>query len=83
MRGLPGYPMPGLKLCLETNLAAARLTNPNVKAVGVALNTSNLGASEALAACREISGQLDLPCLDPVSMGVEAIVDNLLACCVN
>jgi uncharacterized NAD-dependent epimerase/dehydratase family protein len=83
MRGLPGYPMPGLKLCLETNLAAARLTNPNVKAVGVALNTSNLGASEALTACREISGQLGLPCLDPVSMGVEAIVDNLLACCAN
>ena len=83
MRGLPDYPMPDLKLCLETNLTAARLTNPNVKAVGVALNTSNLGASEALSICREISGQLGLPCLDPVTMGVEAIVDNLLACCGN
>jgi uncharacterized NAD-dependent epimerase/dehydratase family protein len=83
MRGLPDYPMPDLKLCLETNLAAARLTNPNVKAVGVALNTSNLGASEALAVCREIGGRLGLPCLDPVTMGVDAIIDNLLACCAN
>ena len=46
-------------------------------------NTSHLGASEALAECRRVSGQLGLPCLDPVSMGVEAIVDNLLACCAN
>lgn len=83
MRGLPDYPMPDLKPCLEANLAAARLTNPNVKAVGVALNTSNLNASDAIAECRKISGQLDLPCLDPVTMGVEAIVDNLLACCAD
>ncbi|HVX04189.1 MAG TPA: N-acetyltransferase DgcN [Rhodanobacteraceae bacterium] len=83
MRGLPDYPVPDLKLCLEANLTAARLTNPGVKAVGVALNTSNLDASEALAECRKISGQLGLPCLDPVTMGVEAIVDNLLACCGN
>lgn len=83
MRGLPDYPMPDLEHCLEANLTAARLTNPKVKAVGVALNTSNLSGHAALAACREISGRLGLPCLDPVSMGVEAIVDKLLACCAN
>src|SRR6185437_13506323 len=42
MRGLPGYPLPELARCLEANLTAARLTNPDVKAVGVALNTSNV-----------------------------------------
>jgi len=83
MRGLPGYPQPDLKQCLDANLAAARLTNPTVKAVGVALNTSKLSGHEAMAICREISGRLELPCLDPVTMGVEAIVDNLLACCAN
>jgi uncharacterized NAD-dependent epimerase/dehydratase family protein len=81
MRALPHYPIPDLKLCLETNLAAARLTNPAVKAVGVALNTSNLPATEAAAMCREISETLGLPCEDPVTMGVEAIVDRLLSCC--
>ncbi|HJS92048.1 MAG TPA: N-acetyltransferase DgcN [Steroidobacteraceae bacterium] len=81
MRGLPGYPLPDLARCLEANLSAARLTNPGVKAVGVALNTSNVSAPEARAACREIGERLDLPCEDPVTMGVEAIVDNLLSCC--
>jgi uncharacterized NAD-dependent epimerase/dehydratase family protein len=79
MRGVPGFALPDLARCLEANLIAARLTNPAVKAVGVALNTSNI-PDKALAACREVSDRLGLPCQDPVSMGVESIVDNLLSC---
>jgi uncharacterized NAD-dependent epimerase/dehydratase family protein len=80
MRGLPDYPLPELKKCLEANLVAARLTNPAVMPVGVALNTSSLSAQEAADACKRTSDLLGLPCQDPVTMGVEAIVDNLLAC---
>lgn len=83
MRGLPESPLPELQDCLQANLTAARLTNPAVKPVGVALNTSQLSAAEAPAACRRISDLLDLPCQDPVRMGVDAIVDNLIACCGN
>lgn len=83
MRGLPGSQLPDLKRCLEANLEAARLTNPAVKAVGVALNTSSLPAAEASDACKQISDRLGLPCQDPVSMGVEAIVEHLLACFAN
>jgi uncharacterized NAD-dependent epimerase/dehydratase family protein len=83
MRGLPGSPQPDLKQCLDANLVAARLTNPAVKAVGVALNASRLSPEEASATCREIGDRLGLPCVDPVSMGVESIVDNLLKCCAN
>jgi len=81
MRGLRDRPLPELALCLEANLAAARLTNPEVRAVGIALNTSKLPEREARAACREIGEQLGLPCEDPVTTGVETIVDNLLSCC--
>jgi uncharacterized NAD-dependent epimerase/dehydratase family protein len=83
MRGLPDAPIPDVQRCLEANLAAARLTNPRVQAVGVALNTSGMPPTQAQAACREISDRLGLPCQDPVTTGVEAIVDNLLACCAN
>jgi uncharacterized NAD-dependent epimerase/dehydratase family protein len=83
MRGLPGYPVPDLQRCLAANLAAARLTSPDVEAVGIALNTSALSATEARAICLEASDRLGLPCQDPVTMGVDAIVDNLLACFAN
>lgn len=83
MRGLPGCPQPDLKACLDANLTAARLTSPAVQAVGIALNTSKLPQAEAQALCREIGEWLGLPCTDPVTMGVEPIVDKLLACCAN
>lgn len=83
MRGLPGFRLPELKRCLEANLAAARLTNSAVRAVGVALNTSGMPEPEALTACRKVSDMLGLPCQDPVTMGVESIVDHLLACFAN
>ncbi|WP_201314260.1 N-acetyltransferase DgcN [Dyella sp. EPa41] len=79
MRGLPGYPIPDLMACMEANLAAARLTNPAVKPVGIALNTSSLPVDEAHALCERVGALFGLPCQDPVSMGVEAMTDHLLA----
>jgi uncharacterized NAD-dependent epimerase/dehydratase family protein len=83
MRGLPGYPLPDLERCLDAHLAAARLTNPAVKAAGIAVNTSGMPEQEARATCQNIADRLGLPCQDPVSMGVEAIVDHLLSSCAN
>ena len=39
MRGIKGRALPDLAECLEANLAAARLTSPDVRAVGICLNT--------------------------------------------
>jgi uncharacterized NAD-dependent epimerase/dehydratase family protein len=83
MRGLPHYPVPDLKTCLATNLQLARLTQPEVVAVGVALNTSKLTPEAAAAACKAAEDALGLPCTDPVTQGVGRIVDNLLACFAN
>jgi len=80
MRGLPHYPVPDLKTCLQTNLQLARLTQPKVIAVGVALNTSKLTPEAAADACKAAEDALGLPCSDPVTQGVGPIVDNLLAC---
>ncbi|WP_181159962.1 N-acetyltransferase DgcN [Sandaracinobacter neustonicus] len=78
MRGLAGRALPGLKQCLDANLQAARLTSPDVVAVGVALNTSALPRAEAEAACRAVEDELGLPCQDPVAMGVDRIADRLI-----
>ena len=80
MRGLPDYRLPELKACLDTNLQLARLTQPNVVAVGVSLNTSRLSPQAAASACRAAEDLLGLPCQDPMTLGVDRIVDRLLAC---
>lgn len=78
MRGIPGRALPALKECLEVNLATARLTSPNVRAVGICLNTSGLSADEARDLCAITEAALGLPCTDPIAFGVEAIIDELL-----
>ena len=62
------------------NLDAARVTQPDVVAVGVAVNTSKLEATAARRLCEQVEHELDLPCEDPIAMGVTNIVGRLLAC---
>jgi uncharacterized NAD-dependent epimerase/dehydratase family protein len=77
MRGLPHYKLPGLAECIEFNLAAARLTSPNVSCVGISMNTSALDAAAAESVLKQTEDAFGLPCVDPVRGGVSAIVDRL------
>lgn len=70
-------PLPGLQECIDVNLQAARLTNPDVRMVGICMNTRKLGEDEALALLEETGKTLGIPCVDPVRTGVAAIVDQL------
>ncbi len=79
MRGLPGYQLPDLGLCIARNIEAAQLTNPAVRCVGVSVNTAALDAAAARDYLRRTADELGLPCIDPVRGGVGAIVDHLLA----
>lgn len=80
MRWLPHYPMPNLAEVLTANLKVARLTSPDVQAVGVALNNSKLPRDEAERLCDEVSSALNLPCTDPFCMSVDPIIDWILEC---
>lgn len=77
MRGLPGYPLPDLKDCMAANLAAARLTNPAVRFVGLAINTSGMAAEAVQPYLDGISAEFDLPAVDPFTQGTGPIVDRL------
>lgn len=78
MRGIPGRALPELAECLERNLEVARLTNPEVRAVGICLNTSAMDPAAARRLCDRTADALGLPCTDPVAFGIEAIIDELL-----
>jgi uncharacterized NAD-dependent epimerase/dehydratase family protein len=77
MRGIPGRALPDLSECLEANLAAARLTSPGVRAVGICLNTSNVEPDAVRRLCASTADRLGLPCTDPVAFGVDPIIDQL------
>jgi uncharacterized NAD-dependent epimerase/dehydratase family protein len=77
MRGLPHYKLPDLQTCIDANLAAARLTNPNVRCIGLSLNTSALDAGAAERTLRETEEKHGLPAVDPLRTGVGKLVDAL------
>jgi uncharacterized NAD-dependent epimerase/dehydratase family protein len=78
MRGIPGRPLPDLADCLAMNLQVARVTSPEVRAVGVCLNTSALDPASARHSCDDVEDLLGLPCTDPMVFGVDVIIDKLL-----
>ena len=77
MRGLPDYPVPGLKECIAANVQAARLTNPAATCIGVSVDTHNLPKGEGSKYLAKIEDELGLPAVDPVATGVARLVDNL------
>lgn len=79
LRGFPHYPLPDLVECIEANLRVARLTNPDVVAIGVALNTSKMDEAAAQRACAEAATRTGLPATDPHRFGADAIAEALLA----
>jgi uncharacterized NAD-dependent epimerase/dehydratase family protein len=77
MRGLPMSQFPSIENTIALNLQAAKLTNPNVKVVGITVNTSSVSVEEGQRICAQLSEQFSLPCVDPLRDGTDSIVSTL------
>lgn len=77
MRGLPHATLPGLRECIDANLAAGRLTNPDIRCTGLSFNTAGLDEAEARRACRAAEDETGLPCVDSWRHGAARLVDAL------
>lgn len=77
LNGFPHMPVIAPEQALSPYLAAARLTNPKARFVGVSLNTASLNETDALAVLKRTGQSLGLPCVDPIRTGVESIVTAL------
>ncbi|MEO1658933.1 MAG: DUF1611 domain-containing protein [Pseudomonadota bacterium] len=73
----PDYPVPGLNACIEHNLACGRLTSPDIRCIGVSMNTSGFSDRERDQVLRLASEETGLPCVDPLNGGVGPLVDQL------
>lgn len=78
MRGLPDRPLPDLASCIAANEQAARLTCPQARCVGIAVNTSGLPAEERNRYLQRLAADSQLPCVDPLLDGVASLVDRLV-----
>ena len=78
MRGVK-TPLPSIAEVIEATVAAGRLTNPDIRCVGIAINTAALSEDEARAVIDKASADHGLPATDPVRFGAGPIVERLIA----
>lgn len=77
MRGTPTVPMPDLQAVIDANIRAGQLTNPDIRCVGVSINTSALSDGEADKLLQELEAKLGLPCVDAFRHGAARLVDAI------
>ena len=65
MRGLPHYQLPSLEQLRDTALELARVVNPDVRVVGISVNTAGLSADDAKTYLAEVEARMGLPAVDP------------------
>jgi uncharacterized NAD-dependent epimerase/dehydratase family protein len=75
----PHIPLPSLQEAIRRYVEAAQLTNPSVRCVGVAINSSSLDDTAWARYRHAVADELGLPVCDPMRGGVDAIARALLA----
>ncbi len=72
-------PIARIDVVVAQTLALGRLTNPAIRCVGIALNTSALDTVESNRAIEQVRRAFGLPACDPLRQGVAVIVDEILS----
>jgi uncharacterized NAD-dependent epimerase/dehydratase family protein len=75
----PDFPIPDLKAAIDDYLRAGRLTNPEIRCVGLSINSSSLSDAECAAYFARLTRELGLPACDPLRTGVDPLAAALLA----
>jgi uncharacterized NAD-dependent epimerase/dehydratase family protein len=74
----PDFPIPDLQVAIDRYVEAARLTNRAVRCVGLSINSSSLSNTEWTQYAGALSKKLQLPVVDPMRGGVDALAAALL-----
>jgi uncharacterized NAD-dependent epimerase/dehydratase family protein len=77
MRGLPDHRPPTLEALRKLSLTMARMVNPNVRVVGVSVNTAAMSEAAALEHLAAVEQRLGLPTVDPFRQGADRLADAL------
>jgi uncharacterized NAD-dependent epimerase/dehydratase family protein len=73
------HPIPTIATVIDHTLALGRIVNPEIRAVGIAVNTAALAADAAKRCLSETADAYGLPACDPSRTGVGPIVDRLIS----
>ena len=73
------FSLPSIEQVIERTVALGQLTNPQVRCVGISLNTGAMDADEAAAEIAATAHRIGFPAADPIRGG--AAFETLLDAC--
>ncbi len=71
----PEVLIPSLQDCIDLHISCGKIVSPDIKCVGISLNTSGMSDDDRKSYITKIQGELSLPCIDPIIDGPDAIID--------
>ncbi len=77
MRGVQ-HALPSIRQVIDLTIRCGQLTNPDIKPLGLSLNTQALPDTEARETLARLATEYELPATDPVRYGVDTLVQRLL-----
>ena len=78
VEAFPDFPLPTIGELIDLTIANGKLTNSEIRCVGISVNTSSLSDVERQAYLDKKSAEFGLPCVDPVATGVGPLVDYIV-----
>ncbi len=75
--GWEHYALPSIQECIDQHVLMGSRTNPDIRCVGVSVNTSALPADERQDYLAKLGRETGLPCVDPIIDGCGAIVEHI------
>lgn len=79
--GWEHYSLPSLQEAIEQHIMLGRRTNPDIRCVGISVNTSRLPTDQRATYLAGLRGETGLPCIDPMIDGCGAIVEYINSEC--
>lgn len=76
MRGV-ATPLPTIQQVIDLVTLQGRLTNPDIRCIGLCINTAALSEEDAHAYLAELEAEYGLPAVDPIRTGPGPIIDEL------
>ncbi|MBU6407554.1 MAG: DUF1611 domain-containing protein [Alphaproteobacteria bacterium] len=77
--GYEAFPTPDLQACIDLHIANGRRLNPDIRCIGVSLNTSQLTPEARAGVLAAVEERLGLPCVDPAVTGTKPLIAQLTA----
>jgi uncharacterized NAD-dependent epimerase/dehydratase family protein len=76
--GWDHYALPSIGECIAQHEIMGRRTNPDIRCVGISVNTSALPGEQRQTYLADLSAQTGQPCVDPLIDGCGEIVSNMI-----